>query len=158
MWPDSPLPPTSMHNPFIQFLRFECSNSMYGIWEGWGEHGAFAFSSILNGRILHDRMHRVLFVQAVCQILFSMVAISISIFTRGCPGQPPSTPSPPEILLTPSAATPYPHPLSLARASPPGMLPGPYVQNFKLVFLKNENVTKFTVFPPTHSYLYLLTM
>ena len=55
---------------------------------------------------------------------------------------------PPEIRLTPSADTSYPRPLSLALPSghPPDILPGPYVENFKLVFLKNTNVAKYTIF------------
>ena len=35
---------------------------------------------------------------------------------------------------------------------PPDILPDPYAQNFKVVFLKRANVTKFTVFPTLYAY------
>ena len=55
-------------------------------------------------------------------ILFSLVTISIFILTRGVSGTyTPSTPSPPEIRLTPSADTPYPipYPYSCNPTPPP---------------------------------------
>ena len=76
-----------------------------------------AFSSVMNGGILHDR--RVLFVQDVCQnLVFPGHNINNFHFHPGVSGTPPLTPSPPEILLTPSTDTPYPHPLFLTPPHP----------------------------------------
>ena len=89
------------------------------------------------------------------KILFSLDTISIFILTRGCP-EHPSTPSPPEIRLTPSADIPYPQPLPTP-GPPPRHPPGPLRPEPQTRFLKNENVTRFTVFPyvtPSHHTVY----
>jgi len=90
----------------------------------------FTFSSILKGGILHDR--RVLFVETVCQnLVFPGHNINFSFSPGGVLLKsvwlPPLTP------LTPS---PMPSP-SPPPGIPPDILPGPYVQNFKLVFLNH---------------------
>ena len=101
----------------------------------------------VKGRILHDR--RVLFVQVVCQkLVFPGHDINFH-FHLGGVRDTPSTPSPSEIRLTPSADTPYPHP-SPYPGYPPRHPPGPLRPELQTHFLKNTNVTKFTItHPPT---------
>ena len=99
---------------------------------------------------------RVLFVQTVCQNLVfpgHNTTVSIFIFTPGVPDTPP-----PEILLTPCADTPYPHPISLSpphpRASPQTSSRSPTSRTANS-FSQNTNVTKFTIFFQTHSHVWL---
>ena len=78
---------------------------------------------------------------------FPWLQYQFFIFTRGMSGTPPRHPPllksgwRPPLTLPMHAPMPYPY---------PGHHPGPlhlYVQNLKLVFLKNTIATKFTVFP-----------
>ena len=100
-------------------------------WEGWKTNGEFGHicifldiewedSTCSQGSFRSGRMSKSCFHYTQYQFLFS-----------------PGTPSPPEILLTSSDDTPYP--LSI--------LPGPYVQNFKLISSKTQMWPNSPFFP-----------
>ena len=124
-----------------------------------GKRWIWSHLCVLRGRILHDR--RVLFVQVVRQNLVLPGHNINSYFHRlggWVSGTPPSTPSPSEILLTPSADT-HPHRLYIPTPSSPDIHPrhppDPIRPELPLVFSKTHMWPNSPFFPLTHSYVCL---